>query len=59
MGDSLFIRDFLFEMAEGSVNVFGTNQKFKEAVQLINNIPDDKLYLILSRIIKKLGIKVK
>lgn len=39
-------------------NLFGSNQKFKEAVQAINSIPTDKIPLILQRIIRKLHLKV-
>jgi len=38
-------------------NLFGSNQKFKEAVQAINSIPTDKIPLILQRIIRKLHLK--
>jgi len=38
-------------------NILGTNQKFKDAVALINQIPPDKFPLILSRILTKIGTK--
>lgn len=42
---------------EGS-QVFGNNQRFKNAIALINSLPDDKFPLVLGRIAKKLHLQV-
>jgi hypothetical protein len=39
-------------------NLFGSNQKFKDAVGFINDLDGDKFPLLIQRIIKKLDIKV-
>ncbi|PRP87683.1 hypothetical protein PROFUN_02383 [Planoprotostelium fungivorum] len=38
-------------------NIFGTNQRFKDAVDLINTLPDDRFPLVLVRLIQKLHLK--
>jgi hypothetical protein len=39
-------------------SLFGNNQKFKEAILTINNLDNEKFALLISRIIKKLDVKV-
>ena len=41
-----------------SEGLFGNNQKFKEAILTINNLDNEKFALLISRIIKKLDVKV-
>jgi hypothetical protein len=45
-------------MTETKNNLFGTNQRFRDAVGLINEIPSEKFYPFLSRIVQKLDVKV-
>ena len=40
-------------------NLFGNNQKFKEALNVINELDSDKFTLLIGRIIRKLDVKVR
>jgi len=44
-------------MASPTDNLFGTNERFKSAVALINSVPPEKFPLVLQRIIQRLHIK--